>query len=192
MAIEFELKYRATEEALSAMDAAFPEAPTTYRMETTYYDTPDRALSARHITLRRRMENEESICALKAPADLGRAEFEIPCDAIEAAIPELCKLSGIPELPALLEKGVEPVCGAKFTRIARTVTVQGTTLEVALDQGVLLGGGKSQPLCEAEVELKSGDPQLAAAYSARLAIAFGLTRETASKFKRAFALSQEG
>lgn len=192
MAIEYELKYRATEEALSAMDASFPERPRTYQMETTYYDTPDRALSARHITLRRRMENNESICTLKAPADLGRSEFEIPCDAIEAAIPELCKLSEIPELPALLAGGVEPVCGAKFTRIARTVTVQNTTLEVALDKGILLGGGKTQPLCEAEVELKSGDPQLAAAYAARLAIAFGLTRETASKFKRAFALSQEG
>jgi inorganic triphosphatase YgiF len=193
MGIEFELKFRATPLQQVLLMKKFPQEGQSFAMETVYYDTPDSALSRRAYTLRRRMENDISVCTLKVPSGTyGRGEFEINCPTIEDAIPELCKLSEIPELPALLAGGVEPVCGAKFTRIARTVTAQGTTLEVALDKGILLGGGKTQPLCEAEVELKSGDPQLAAAYAARLAIAFGLTRETASKFKRAFALAQEG
>ena len=189
MATEYELKYRATEEALQAMDAALPGHPQRYQMRTTYYDTPDRALSKRHITLRRRMENEVSVCTLKAPAALGRAEFELNCDTIEAAIPELCKLSGMPDLLPLLEKGVEPVCGASFTRHARTLCFEDTVLEIALDRGVLLGGGKELPLCEAEVELKAGEPRLAAAYGLQLSLAYGLEPESESKFKRAMALA---
>ena len=189
MATEYELKYRATEEALAAIDAALAGNAQRYEMRTTYYDTPDRALSARYITLRRRMENEVSVCTLKAPATLGRAEFELNCDAIERAIPELCKLSGMPDLLPLLENGVEPVCGARFTRRARTICFEDTVLEIALDQGVLLGGGKEQPLCEVEVELKAGAPRLAAAYGLRLSLAYGLEPETQSKFKRAMALA---
>lgn len=191
MSVEYELKFRATEAALAAIDAASSAAPTLYQMETTYYDTPDRALSARHITLRRRLENEISVCTLKAPAKEGRLEFELNCADIQTAIPELCKLSAIPELSALLAKGVEPVCGARFTRQARTVTFLGSTLEVALDRGVLIGGGKEQPLCEAEVELKEGDPHHANLYAVQLAATYGLKPETDSKFKRAYRLSQE-
>lgn len=191
MAVEFELKYRATEAALDSIAAAFAEAPVLYQMETTYYDTADRSLSARHITLRRRQENEISVCALKAPAALGRLEFELRRDTIEDAIPELCKLSGLSELPVLLSNGVAPVCGARFTRRAYQISYMDSLLELALDQGVLLGGGKELPLCEVEVELKEGDPRHAALYAANLSLAYGLTEETESKFKRAYRLSQE-
>lgn len=190
MAIEYELKYRASAEDLDAMDASFAEAPRVYRMQTTYYDTREGALSARHITLRRRMENETSVCTLKAPADRGRLEFEVECDNIQDALEELCKLSGIADLPALVAKGVEPVCGARFTRTARTVRYGNTTVEIALDRGLLLGGGREQPFWEAEVELKDGNPDDAAAYAARLAGAFGLEAEPKSKFKRALALAK--
>ncbi len=190
MATEYELKYRATEDTLAAIDASLVGDTQRYEMRTTYYDTPGRALSARHITLRRRMENETSVCTLKAPAKLGRDEFQLECDTVENAIPKLCKLSGIAELPSLLAEGVEPVCQARFTRIARTVRFQDTTLEIALDRGVLLGGGKEQPLCEVEVELIEGDPRQAAAYALRLALAYGLEPEKDSKFKRAMALAK--
>ena len=56
MGREFELKFRATE----AQQAAILEKYEGFRkiaMETTYYDTADRALSARRITLRQRKEN---------------------------------------------------------------------------------------------------------------------------------------
>ena len=188
MATEYELKYGATAAALAAIDAAYKEAPTRYQMETTYYDTPSHALSQRHITLRRRMENETSVCTLKAPAKLGRAEFELECDNIEEAIPELCKLSGVD--PTLLSEGVTPVCGARFTRLAHTITLPDATVELALDSGVLLGGGKELPLCEVEVELKEGSPSAAAFFAAQLALAYGLQPENKSKFARAIALAK--
>lgn len=190
MAVEFELKYNLTDTAFEAIRATMKTAATEYKMETTYYDTPGGDLSARNITLRRRMENQLSVCTLKAPAKLGRAEFELHCASIEAAIPELCKLSAIEDLPALLAGGVVEVCGARFNRQAWQITLQDATVELALDRGVLLGGGKELPLCELEVELKEGDHKAATAYATQLSIAYGLQPEKKSKFARAIALAK--
>ena len=67
---------------------------------------------------------------------------------------------------------------------------RGAELELALDRGVLLGGGKEIPLCEVEVELKSGAPEDAVAFAETMAKDFGLRPEHKSKFRRALALSK--
>ena len=102
----------------------------------------------------------------------------------------LCDLSGIEDLKELLQEGIVPVCSARFTRIAKTLEINGAALEFALDQGVLLGGGKEIPLCEVEVELKSGSPAAAQAYARALAMQFSLTPQPKSKFKRALELAK--
>lgn len=190
MSIEFELKYRATPEILAAVAKDVNGSTRRFAMATTYYDTPSGELSRRHCTLRRRMENETSVCTLKMPAGaLGRAEFELECDSIEKAIPDLCKLSGFQELEDLAKAGLTEVCGARFQRLAITVDAGDSTLELALDEGVLMGGGREVPLCELEVELKSGSRQAAAAYAAALALRYGLEPEKQSKFRRASLLA---
>lgn len=189
MGIEFELKFRATPDQHSAIRGNVPGQEEIVSMETTYYDTPDSALSERRYTLRRRMENNRSVCTLKIPAgDLGRGEFEVESPDIETAIPMLCKLSGLTDLLPLTACGVIPVCGARFTRIAKTLTLEDCTVELALDRGILSGGGKDTPLCEVEVELKSGNRDTACMYAAALAATYGLTPERHSKFRRALAL----
>ena len=67
MGIEFELKFRATPEILDKLRAEVGGEESVIRMETTYYDTREGALSERKITLRRRMENDVSVCTLKTP-----------------------------------------------------------------------------------------------------------------------------
>ena len=189
MGIEFELKFRATPEQRNAIRANVPGQETIFTMETTYYDTADGALSNLRYTLRKRMENGRSVCTLKTPAgDLSRGEFEVECPDIKTAIPTLCKLSGLTNLPALTASRVTPVCGARFTRIAKTITLDNCTVELALDQGILTGGDKEIPLCEVEVELKSGSRDAACLYAAALATTYGLKPEKHSKFRRALAL----
>lgn len=191
MAVEFELKFRATPEKLDALDKQISGACQEFAMETTYYDTPDKALSSRRLTLRRRMENGISVCTLKTPAeDGGRGEYEVRCGDIETAIPELCKLAGLPEVLSLTRKGVAPVCAARFTRRAKLITLPDCTVELALDLGTLSGGGKEVPLCEAEVELKAGSREGAIAYARAVAALFGLQQETKSKFRRALELAE--
>ena len=185
MAVEFELKYSCAAESLQLLRTDLPGQERQYAMSTTYYDTPTGDLSAKFYTLRRRQENDISVCTLKIPAaDGARGEFEVECGTIEDAVPMLCKLSGI-DLPT--EKLV-PVCGAKFTRIAKTFDWNGAVIELALDEGILTGGGREQPLCEVEVELKAGTPQFCDFFAKTLATRFGLTQLKTSKFRRALAL----
>ncbi|MBO5952688.1 MAG: CYTH domain-containing protein [Oscillospiraceae bacterium] len=191
MGIEFELKYRATED-IQARIAQGIDTWQTISMETTYYDTPDQALSQKWYTLRRRLENGASVCTLKCPAQGGgRGEWEVEAERVEQAIPELCKLGAPADLRSLTREGVMPVCGARFTRRAATVTLGDTVLELALDSGSLFSGKRQIPLCEVEVELKQGERAQAMAYGKLLAQKYGLVPDKKSKFRRALALWRE-
>lgn len=187
MATEYELKFKASADVLAAMDAAYPGG-IAMEMETAYYDTPTGAMSARRYTLRRRLENGISVCTLKTPAGDARGEWETECDCIEAAIPKLIEMGAPADLGELTKDGLVHICGAKFTRLAKTVMLPECTLEIALDQGILLGGGKTEPLCEAEVELKDGEKAACDAFAGELAKKFGLVTEEKSKFARALRL----
>ena len=191
MGKEFEIKFAATPAQLAELEAAFgPLTPIS--METTYYDAADGSLSARHITLRRRLENGNAVCTVKTPlGGLGRGEWETCCEDITAAIPVLCKLGCAEDLISLTACGIVPVCGARFTRLAASLTAENCTLELALDRGVLLGGGREMPLCEVEVELKEGSEDAAADFARDLAAQFGLLPEKDSKFKRALSLLKD-
>lgn len=191
MALEYERKYAATEETLRLIGTKMGSPTQVFSMETAYYDTRDGALSRQHITLRRRLENNSPICTLKLPTGtLARGEFQTQCPSIEDAIPVLCKLSGFSELLSLTAGGVAAVCGVRFTRQAYRVSFGESLLELALDQGVLLGDGRQQPFCEVEVELISGKPEDADVYGTVLAATYALNEEKKSKFRRALALAK--
>lgn len=188
MGRELEFKYRADGEKLAAIRGKYGEF-SRISMETAYYDTPDMALRRRKWMLRRRYENGKSVCTLKTPLpDGSRGEWETECGCIEEAIGKLLE-SGAPEdLLTLTAPGVAEVCAARFTRLAKTVEVGDALVELALDQGLLLGGGKELPFAEAEVELKSGSESAAAAFAGALAEEFALTPEKKGKARRAMEL----
>lgn len=189
MGVEYELKYRAAESQLAAIRQAFPGEEHSITMQTTYFDTPAGDFAARRWTLRRRLENGVSVCTLKTPAEAGgRGEWELTCDSIEEALPALCQAGGIPAPD--LSQGLIPICGAAFTRIAKTLVFPDFTGELALDQGVLTGGDRQTPLCEVEIELKSGSREALDAFGRQLRQTFGLQKEPKSKFRRALALAK--
>ena len=95
---------------------------------------------------------------------------------------------GAPDISGLTETELIPICGAKFTRIAKTLTLPEGVVELALDRGYLTGGNQKTPLFEVEVELKSGTEQLCDAFAKELAERFSLTPEKKSKFRRALDL----
>lgn len=190
MGREFELKFAAT----TAVQAAIRQEFSGFReisMETTYFDTADGALSDRRVTLRLRKENETSICTLKTPLpDGSRGEWECQADNITDGLNALVALGAPREVALLAEPGLQPVCGAKFTRLVAEVTTADGTAELALDSGVLLGGGKETTLCEVEVELKSGSDRATLAFAEGLAAKYNLQPESKSKFRRALDLAK--
>ena len=159
-------------------------------METTYYDAPDGSFSRLHWTLRRRMENGVSVCTLKSNlSDGSQGEWEAEWGDILSAVPRLIAMGAPKELEEYTRDGVSPTCGARFTRKALTLAAGEGTVELALDQGQLLGGGQALPFAEVEVELKQGRDEDAVAFAQALAARFGLTQEPKSKLRRALELA---
>ena len=188
MGREFELKYQATPETIAAIQAKFG-AFNPISMETTYFDTADLALRKRKWTLRRRLENGKSVCTVKTPLpDGSRGEWETENTDFAAGAKALCAMGAPKEIFDYVNHGVAPFCGARFTRLAKTIELPGGSVELALDEGVLLGGGQELPFAEVEVELKSGEDSVARAFAGKLAAEFDLKEQPKSKLARAMAL----
>jgi len=191
MGKEFELKYAATAADLEILKARYPKL-RPIAMETTYYDNDAGDFSRLRWTFRRRMENDKSICTLKTPMGVyGRAEFEVECGDILEAVPLLLEQGAPKQLLLLTIRGVSPSCGARFTRLAGLLELGGCAVELALDEGVLLGGGKELPFTEVEVELKEGSEEAAVAFAEKLAAELGLQPEHRSKVARARQLADK-
>ena len=189
MGREFELKFRADAEKVAAIREKF-QGFTPVSMETSYYDTEDLKLAFHRWTLRRRMENGVSVCTFKRPREDGsRAEWEVEAPSIMEGVMKLCQAGADWELMRITSGGLVETCGARFTRLASTLEIPGGKVELALDQGVLLGRGRELPFAEVEVELKEGSDETAIAFAKALAEEFDLTEEPKSKFLRAMTLA---
>ena len=189
MGREFELKYRAAREQLEKIRETFGGFHAI-QMETTYYDTPEGALGRLHWTLRRRMENGVSVCTVKTKLEDGsRGEWETEGQDILEALPRLIALGAPKALEEYTRQGVVPTCGARFTRQAALLKAGEGKVELALDEGVLIGGGKELPFAEVEVELKQGADADAIAFARSLAARFCLEEEPKSKLRRALDLA---
>ena len=191
MGRELELKFAASMETLEAIEEKYgPFTPIT--MHTRYFDTPDRAFRARKWTLRLRLENGRPVCTLKTRlSDGSRGEYETESGDIVSAIPALLEQGAPAELEELAREGLEEVCGARFTRLARIIDVPGGQVELALDRGEFTGGGRTLPFTEAEAELKAGPDEVLALFGRALAEEFSLREEPRSKIQRAMALAEK-
>lgn len=95
------------------------------------------------------------------------------------------------DLEPLAQGTLVPLCGARFVRHAGTLVLENCTVEIALDRGILTGGSREVPLCEIEVEMKSGSEQATIAFAQALAQRFGLVPEEKSKYRRALELTRD-
>lgn len=193
MGTELEWKYAADEKTLHRLEENYHDKDwREMEMESLYLDTPARDLGQRRWTLRLRRENGVGVVCLKTPGEgRARGEWEVRCEDVSPAIPLLIDKGAPPELAVLTGGGpLEPVCGARFTRRAALLPLPGGgTAELCLDAGELFAGDRRAPLCEAEVELKSGEPAAAERFAGELAARYGLREEPDSKFRRASRLA---
>ena len=181
MGRELEYKFRLTPEQYARLREEYGPLARS-RMETSYYDTPDRALGAGKQTLRRRLENGCPVVTLKTNLpDGSRGEWETNAPTVEAGLAAL-KAQGAPVPEA---EGLTEICSARFTRLSRLLTYPGGAAELALDCGVLTGTREQEPLLEAELELKQGPDEPFGDFVRGFAAKYCLTEEPKSKFARA-------
>lgn len=136
-------------------------APSIHNLLTRYFDTPDFALGDLGLALRLRRVGRRWIQTLKSEAEHHgglsvRAEYEtpVPGNALDFSRFPPAALALIPE--PLIQQ-LAPMFETRFTRTAWLVrTRSGAKIEVALDSGEIRAGADTRPLCEVELELKSG------------------------------------
>lgn len=151
---EVELKFLCAPGDLGAVLAAAPEGDDESReLISVYFDTPDQALQKAGVSLRVRESQGGRVQTLKRGEGLSREEHEAPLAGDEPD-PELGPLK------ALLPAGgrLDPAFNVRVNRRQRTFHYQGAEIELALDQGEVIGGAGRSPICEVELELKTGPP----------------------------------
>jgi inorganic triphosphatase YgiF len=175
---------------LHASGAAAPARKLT----TIYFDTPDFDLQQRRIALRVRRDGRKApVMALKwSPVGEGafsRGEIEFPVTKLQ---PDLTLCQGeIGELARGLvgDKPLEAKYETRVSRIVRVVSHGATKIEAAFDEGLIVAGELTKPLCELELELKSGDARDLYEFAAVLSDNLPLRLDATSKAERAWRLA---
>ena len=135
--------------------------PTRQELRTYYFDTPELALSDLGMALRLRRSGKRWIQTLKTEGDRAgglsvRAEYETPVSGHALDLSQLQE-AALEQIPQALREQLVPVFETRFVRTAWLLPGQrGARIEVALDVGDVRTGGHILPVCEIELELKSG------------------------------------
>lgn len=175
-------------------------APVEQNLATLYFDTADFALSAQGVALRVRRAGRRWVQTLKTEGVRAgglsqRVEYEMPAarGALDWARFPAEALAHVPEP---LRGQVVPVFETRFHRTAWLLKGRGgAQIEVALDVGEVAtlkgasAGGRSEPLCEVELELKAGQPDALFALALEWAGAFGCLPFDVSKAERGVRLA---
>lgn len=132
------------------------------KLTSTYFDTADLTLREAAMSLRIRRAGRRRLQTVKARPDAGagpfvRAEWE---REIKGDAPDLSLVGDTP-LARLLERSdpggtLAPAFQSVIERTTWNVDQDDGCFELALDRGQVTADGRSAPVCELEVELKSG------------------------------------
>ena len=164
-----------------------------HRLETVYYDTPERLLFQHGISLRVRRSGKHFIQTLKLLPNIGqplaRQQWEATVDGVT---PDLARLPaeevGGP-MTTLTNDALVPVFATKVRRHARQLDLPDASVEIVFDEGTIEAGARQEVLSEIELELKSGHAGVLFELGTQLLDAAPLQVGTRSKAERGYALA---
>lgn len=167
---------------------------TRKRLKSVYYDTPERALRRAGLSLRVRQSGTRFVQTVKTDAvddPLRRGEWEA---SVPSLAPDLAL--ALPFIPEKLRShlGAQPleaIFTADIHRHTRIVDLPSGTVEIAFDRGELTAGGRSLPVSEIELELKSGSASTIYEIALRLAEHGAVKPSIRSKSARGFDLAAD-
>jgi inorganic triphosphatase YgiF len=171
-----------------------------HKLESTYYDTADQWLSNHRMALRVRRIGRKRIQTLKVPAagPDGLQNFQEIEAEIAAERPVLAAVTDA-KLSRRLERNdvwrrLRPIFQTRFQRAAFLTEHHDSKIEVAVDLGSIVAGGRRLPIAEIELELKSGPPgalyDLAEQLALQLAEDFPIRLGAETKAGRGYALAE--
>jgi inorganic triphosphatase YgiF len=139
--------------------------PPPRRLASIYFDTPDFTLAASGVSLRVRWTGDGLVQTVKVSGNGGAGLFDRPEweQQLERPVPDPGHLRAT-GLAVFADDGLigqlEPVFSTQVNRtIFRLGGIEhGWEVEAALDQGEVVAGSLSEPICEVELELVRGSP----------------------------------
>lgn len=198
---EIELKFQIPAERRNALWATLQRGGVTpIRLQAHYFDTADGLLARHAVALRMRREGELWVQTLKASSRHGAARLEdnAEIEVKEGTTPtlDIDRHRGSPADERLRE-----VLGAGATvhEVYRTEVLRHTQLlhaadgllvELAFDEGQVIAGSATHPLCEIEFELKAGPLAGLFALVGPWVDAHGLWLDSVTKAERGFLLAR--
>ena len=192
---EIELKFLASPVGLEAalripLLAPLLEAKA-HEQVSTYFDTPECALQKAGFVLRLREVGGGFIQTVKQEgARLERGEWE---EALDTPNLDLDRAAQTPLGKILADEDLRtrigPMFTTRFTRRKAEVTFARAVIEVAIDEGEIIAGQARAPICEIELELKSGGRHGLFALGRKLARSAPVHLSLISKGERGYRLA---
>ena len=158
-----------------------------------YYDTPSFSLARKGIMLRVRKIGRDRVQTVKlnaaATSVFRRTELECP---VGGNRPDLTQIAD-PDVRQLIQKrcrghDLARIFATNVEREAWLLRLGQSQIECAIDRGEIATGRKRAPICEIELELKSGQPARLYQLARRLNAVVPLRIETRSKEARGYDL----
>jgi len=192
---ELELKLQVPPGARDAVRAALAGGGfSTIHLQARYVDTADGRLAAHRFALRLRQEGPQWVQTLKGAGDSAVRRLEhnavLTLAEGEAPVIDLARHAGTPAGDALAAVLAQPLPAlgelyrTDIQRLRGERAVLHGRVELAFDEGRIVAGARSLPVCELEIELVDGTPAAVAEQAKAWVVAHGLWLDVVSKAER--------
>jgi triphosphatase len=168
---ELEFKVQLSKSEIARLSRKLPSRdmavsqPSRKKLRSIYFDTSQKSLHAAGISLRLRRDKNRWIQTVKTDLSInGGLSNPVELETtVESDEPDLGAIDD-PTLSRRLRKAVgkaplRPVFETIVQRTTRQVKIDGSEIELALDEGEVRSGKTRRGLCEAELELKRGSAE---------------------------------
>lgn len=200
MTQEIELKLRISVDSIDALAAQLSlmaQEEAVKSLRNHYFDTPDLALAKSKAALRIRASAKgyEQTLKTRGHSQGGmkiRNEWNWPLASEALDLTLLTSDQVTASLPAGLSTDhLDRLFSTNFRRRSWHLEAEATRIEVVLDEGQVIAGANTQPLCELELEILDGDPHQLWTMLARLQKVAPMWLSDVSKAERGYGLAQD-
>ena len=163
-------------------------------LDAVYYDTDDRDLLAAGAVLRVRTDGRRFVMTAKSRHEESGTALERQEGKVDVPTPEperslLPQILSRRALSAIDGRPLSPVFRTEIEREVHLLDWSGAVVELAIDQGTILAGERTEAVCEVELELVEGTSRALFELAEALVREFPLRPNIRSKSARGFALA---
>ena len=166
-------------------------------MKAIYYDTEDNFYQKHKIAYRVRQENDCFVTTYKSgkvntQGVFERVEINKKVTNLNADISVFADVDEVWNLiKETKDKKFMPIVITDFVRECMEINWLNSRVEIALDLGFVQGNKRKSPICEVEIELKSGRIEDLLSLKNELSEKFSLELSTVSKYKKGLILAEQ-